>query len=344
MPNTSEKWLEENKKCLNYYDHKKFKVIKKLGEGSFGTVHQYFWIENDFMVALKSSKFDTIPKFISETRILLKVNGHPNIIKFYGVTKDLKCIILQFAEHGNLREYLRKSLNLGWESKLRIAKEIAQGLLFLHNNDIIHRDLHSKNILVHNNGHIMISDFGLSHYVTEEPAVPMTSSECFGIVAFTDPQCFTSHKSSKKSDIYSLGVVLWEVSSGEIPFSNMEHYYIVNQTYLGFREKPVKGTPEKYIHLYEKCWDSDQNKRPESQLVLKKLKKLINFYFNDEVKIFENELYLTQEGISVERCEIEWRRHDDQIENSDEQYNIGISYQFGIERIKDERKAFKCPK
>ncbi|CAG8824153.1 44315_t:CDS:1, partial [Gigaspora margarita] len=60
------KWLEENKKCLNYYDHKKFKVIKKLGEGSFGTVHQYFWVENDFMVALKSSKFDTFPKFISE--------------------------------------------------------------------------------------------------------------------------------------------------------------------------------------------------------------------------------------------------------------------------------------
>ncbi|RIB06938.1 kinase-like domain-containing protein [Gigaspora rosea] len=129
-------------------------------------------------------------------------------------------MVLQYAEDGTLREYLMKNLvKLKWADKLRIAKEIAHGLSFLHDNDINHRDLHSKNILIHEE-HPKIADFGLSKQMNE---TSMTSTSNFhGMLEYMEPQCFNNindvYKRDKRSDIYSFGVILWEISSGRPPF------------------------------------------------------------------------------------------------------------------------------
>ncbi|RIB06151.1 kinase-like domain-containing protein [Gigaspora rosea] len=162
-------------------------------------------------------------------------------------------MVLQLANNGDLREYLKINFSkLEWTDKLRMAREISDGLEFLHKNDIIHRDLVTlQNILVHDRN-LLIADFGLSKDETSKP-----SSDSFhGVQAYNDPQCFigpqclenVSYKRSKKSDIYSFG---------------------------GGREIPIEGTPDSYIQIYERCWNYDPNQRPELEEIQESLLNLL---------------------------------------------------------------------
>ncbi|CAB5375856.1 unnamed protein product [Rhizophagus irregularis] len=142
--------------------------------------------------------------FVRELQLLHQVNVHPNINRFLGVTKDPVhddyIIILQYANQGNLREYLEKSfLSLHWKDKAQMALDITCGLKYLHSRQIIHRDLHAKNILVNN-----------------------------GMPAYIDPQCYinNNYKRNKKSDIYSLEIARGkrEVSIEDTPIKYKELY------------------------------------------------------------------------------------------------------------------------
>ncbi|KAF0403897.1 kinase-like protein [Gigaspora margarita] len=91
--------------------------------------------------------------------------------------------------------------------------------------------------------------------------------------AYIDPQCFENvpYKRSKKSDIYSFGVILWEISSGRPPFQSLNPYAIIIHVFKGEREIPIEGTPDLYIQLYERCWNYDPNQRPELEEIQENL-------------------------------------------------------------------------
>lgn len=107
---------------------------------------------------------------------------------------------------------------------------------------------------------MLIADFGLSK---EESSI---TSEfiLIGIAAYIDPQYYKQegYKGTKPSDIFSLGVILWEISSRSVPFSELPELIVTANLMAGDREKPVEGTPEKYFELYTKCWDDDPSNRP----------------------------------------------------------------------------------
>ncbi|RIB13260.1 kinase-like domain-containing protein [Gigaspora rosea] len=213
----------------------------------------------------------TIQRFVKELKNLQKVCNHPNVIEIYGITRDrgFYHMILQLANNGDLRKYLKINFSkLEWTDKLRMAREISDGLEFLHKYDIIHRNIHSRNILVHD-GKLLIADFGLSKDETSKPS----SASVHGVSAYIDPQCFKgeSYKRSKKSDIYSFGVILWEISSGRPPFQSINPYGIIIHVSQGGREKPVEGTPDSYIQLYKRCWNDDPNQRPELEEIQESL-------------------------------------------------------------------------
>ncbi|KAF0454573.1 kinase-like protein [Gigaspora margarita] len=163
-------------------------------------------------------------KILAELLEKAVCDGHINYLEYDKFTDPIKIgidsngyynLVLQHADNGTLREYLKSNFtSLQWVDKLRIAKEIAIGLSFLHDNNIIHRDLHSKNILVHQ-GKSKIAGFGLSKQINKT-----LISVAHEMLAFVEPKCFTVPKYTldKKSDIYSFGVILWEVSSGSPPF------------------------------------------------------------------------------------------------------------------------------
>jgi serine/threonine protein kinase len=120
-----------------------------------------------------------------------------------------------------------------------------------------------------NDGRLLIADFGLSKKITE--ATSNSKANNIGIIEYVEPQCLRSvhntrsfYKKDEMSDIYSLGVLLWEITSGRPPFHNVEErgmlgYHIGHSN---LREEPIEGTPLEYQQLYIKCWDEDPKKRP----------------------------------------------------------------------------------
>ncbi|RIB29869.1 kinase-like domain-containing protein [Gigaspora rosea] len=280
------KWFEKAvaEERINKFEFKQFTKSLSI-DGDFGAIYKCEWKDIELTVALKCLNIDvnsnerTIQNLILKLKLLQKVCCHPNIIGFYGITSDdiNYYMVLEFATDRNLRKYLEKNfMNLQWTDKLRIAKEIVMGLMFLHNNNIVHQDLHSKNILI-SQGQIKITDLGLSKRTNE--ILISSSSTVHEMPAYIEPQCSVNktYKCDKKSDIYSLGVILWEISSGKPPFQFFEptanlHLHI----YQGNREEPIEGTPPKYVDLYKNCWDNNPDVRPETKLILVTLNQLIS--------------------------------------------------------------------
>ncbi|CAB4431282.1 unnamed protein product [Rhizophagus irregularis] len=176
-------WIEEKitNGSIPYFEYDEFSEITEIGSGKFGQVFKAS-TANMKLVALKviinkSSKEEineADDEFTNELNLLHEVGSHPNIDCLLGITKDSKdyILVLEYANNGNLMDYLKeKFASLNWNNKIKMALDITSGLEFLHSKEIIHRDLHSKNILV-NNGKLLIADFGLSkkfENLREEP-------------------------------------------------------------------------------------------------------------------------------------------------------------------------------
>ncbi|CAG8683104.1 1302_t:CDS:2, partial [Racocetra persica] len=222
-------------------------------------------------------------------------NPHPNINQFYGITCDPEAnkfmLILQFANRGNLRQYLNNKWHEGIykisiNKIIKFAKQVTDGLEYLHKNNIIHCDLHPKNILM-NDDKLLIADFGLSRKLDD--SYISSASILKGVPAYLDPYCH--HRPGKqldeKSDIYSLGVIFWELTSGIRPFANAEHgWMIISYILAGYREQTIPGTPPKYAKLYQKCWSFEPTKRPMICEILENLdliseEKVDQFIMND---------------------------------------------------------------
>ncbi|RIB20178.1 kinase-like domain-containing protein, partial [Gigaspora rosea] len=152
------------------------------------------------------------------------------------------------------------------------------GLDHLHNNGIIHRDLHSRNILI-NNGNALITDFGISRRFNNTTAsISSAGNKMIGMMAYIEPQCYIQHgikvERKEKSDIYSLGVLLWELTSGIPPFNGYNFVALSIAISNNKREKPINGTPIDFVNLYEKCWSSNPDMRPAMNEILAKIKSL----------------------------------------------------------------------
>ncbi|RIB20921.1 kinase-like domain-containing protein [Gigaspora rosea] len=240
---------------------------------------------------------------------LCDIKPHPNINQIYGFTKDPndeRCyLVLQYANEGNLREYLKKKFKLlKWNDKLRIAKEIAQGIKYLHENNIIHKDLNSKHILI-NNGEMMLSDFGISKLLSQaEISTNIMDQGLPALPAYIDPKYLNdqSYIRNEKSDIYSLGVILWEISSGYPPFQSLRYRdTIISHISKGNREIPIKNTPKQYVDLYCHCWNADPIMRPELPEIFHVLNELIIENSNKGASLSDSENYPTFNHYPFER-------------------------------------------
>ncbi|RGB36753.1 kinase-like domain-containing protein [Rhizophagus diaphanus] len=300
--NTNEwiNWIEEAivKEYFKCYEYKHFSNIQEVGSGAFGKVYRANWKNSEQYIALKSF-FNlnnvTIKEIVHELKLQREMQFHDNVIKFYGITKfesdnpdDLLkkySLVMEYADSGTLKNYLKKNFNnLTWDNKYNLAYQLACGVLCLHNEGIIHRDLHSDNILVHRNT-IKVADFGLSKRIGSSSKY----SKLFGIIPYVDPKRIGKRKKDKnstqifsfneKSDVYSVGVLLWELSSGRPPFSTDDDEYddldLALEISQGLREDPIPGTPENYTNLYTDCWNGEPDNRPTIKQVVERLRAMI---------------------------------------------------------------------
>ncbi|RHZ88802.1 hypothetical protein Glove_21g166 [Diversispora epigaea] len=276
-------------RLITTFDYNTFKDITLISRGGFGQVERAYAKNLQKSVALKSlhdlnKNEEFYEKFMREFINNDAINNNDNIVRFLGVStdpsKEKYYLVFQYAEDGDLGTYLRNNFNeLNWKAKINMAKDITRGLYHIHQANIVHRDLHSKNILVHE-GKLMISDLGLSESLDTN-----SKSLLFGMVAYTDPEYLKNmmtFRRNKSSDIYSLGVLLWELSSGKPPFQGIPILETAKMVTSGLREEPIQGTPMDYINIYSSAWKVNPNQRPTAEYIHDSLEniELKNLYNN----------------------------------------------------------------
>ncbi|XP_052869519.1 uncharacterized protein LOC128275151 [Anopheles cruzii] len=201
----------------------------------------------------------------------LRKLDHENIVKFKGVCTQAPafCIIMEFCPHGPLHKKLQDHGGIISPQQLvSWSHQIALGMQYLHSHKIIHRDLKSPNILIGDNDVIKISDFGTSREWNEIS----TKMSFAGTVAWMAPEVIRNEPCNEKVDIWSYGVVLWELLTGEVPYKNVDSSQIIfgvgnNSLYLLI----PSSCPDGFKLLIKQCWSAKPRNRPSFKIILQHL-------------------------------------------------------------------------
>ncbi|KAL8625270.1 hypothetical protein ACOMHN_030028 [Nucella lapillus] len=202
----------------------------------------------------------------TDIRNLRKLN-HPNIISFKGVCTQAPCycIIMEYCPYGQLYEVLRDGKEIPPALVLDWSKQIASGMNYLHSHKIIHRDLKSPNVLVAKNDVVKISDFGTSREWNEKS----TKMSFAGTVSWMAPEVIRNEPCNEKVDIWSFGVVLWEILTKEIPYKDVDSSAIIWGVGSNSLHLPVPETcPEGFKLLMRQCWSGKPRNRPSFRQIL----------------------------------------------------------------------------
>ena len=251
-----------------------------LGSGGYGAVYKTSY--NGSFVAVKAlfagGKDSSVPANIAkmmrrEATIMCSLN-HPNILRVHGVVSARGWIVMDLCEGGALDEALKDPEQAFDDAtQTRLCAEVATGVAYLHMKEvsIVHGDMKAGNVLLTRDRSARLCDFGLSE--AKNRSKTMTSAANAGAtesnaltVAWSAPELFTAEPKSFATDVYALGLTLWEIYERATPFASMPEAAVVNQVLSGRRPKLAK-TPESTRPLVEACWSEDPKERPGADRV-----------------------------------------------------------------------------
>ncbi|TKR78103.1 hypothetical protein L596_018964 [Steinernema carpocapsae] len=281
-------------------------IGKQLGRGAYGSVYKGTWKNGDHELVVALKKVFMLEK---EADILSKVR-HRNIIQFFGVchTNPDFFIVTEFAENGCLFEYLHEhDFQLEFDLILTWAIQIANGVQYLHCEapvTIIHRDLKSKNIVLGKNLVCKLCDFGTSKDLTHSYTQPTWG----GTAAWMSPEIINQNdKITTASDVWSYAVVLWELTSREIPYKGLSEFkiYTIIST-LSQRLVIPETCPKQLANLLRSCWKGEPDERPNMREVMVELENISqNTELNEEVATFVKDKNQWKEDIGKQLKELD---------------------------------------
>ncbi|KAF0888969.1 hypothetical protein E2562_020184 [Oryza meyeriana var. granulata] len=264
--------------------------LRELGSGTFGTVYHGKWRGTDVAIkrikkscfAGRSSEQEKLTKdFWREAQILSKLH-HPNVVAFYGVVPDgtggTLATVTEFMVNGSLRNVLlRKDRLLDRRKKLIIAMDAAFGMEYLHSKSIVHFDLKCDNLLVNlrdpQRPICKVGDFGLSRIKRNT----LVSGGVRGTLPWMAPELLngSSSRVSEKVDVFSFGIALWEILTGEEPYANMHCGAIIGGIVNNTLRPPIpKNCEPEWRQLMEQCWSADPDIRPSFTEVTDRLRAM----------------------------------------------------------------------
>ncbi|NXJ12249.1 SRMS kinase, partial [Odontophorus gujanensis] len=250
-----------------------FTLRRKLGEGYFGEVWEGLW-RNTVPVAIKIIKADMKAEDFTKEIQNLKRLRHEKLIQLHAVCSldEPVYIITELMRKGNLHSYLNspEGKSLGTSHLLNIACQVADGMRYLEEKHIVHRDLAARNILVGEELTCKIADFGLARLLKDD--IYSTSSSTKIPVKWTAPEAANYRTYSLKSDVWSYGILLYEVFTyGQIPYEGMTNQETIRQITRGYRlPRPSLCPPEIYSIMLE-CWSGNTEERPTFLALREKL-------------------------------------------------------------------------
>ncbi|XP_053317849.1 megakaryocyte-associated tyrosine-protein kinase [Spea bombifrons] len=243
---------------------------KKIGEGEFGDVMQGEYL--GCPVAIKNIKCDaTAQNFLAETATMTKLQ-HKNLVTLKGVVlHNGLYLVMELLAKGNLVNYLRsRGRSIVPPQQLRFSLDVAEGMAYLEEKRLVHRDLAARNILLSENDDAKISDFGLSKSQLQLEDLSRLP------IKWTAPEALHDKKFSSLSDVWSFGVLLWEVYSyGRSPYPKMSIKKAVEALKQGYRMESPENCPPVMYSLMRDCWMEEPEKRPTFKKIKEKLEKML---------------------------------------------------------------------
>ena len=215
----------------------KYTILRELGHGGMAVVYEASDTENDSRVALK-----TLPPNLVDRRMVSRFHregrtqaglDHPNIVKVHdvGTTDGIHYLALELVKGKTVRNILKRSGRLSVEKTLSISRQVCEALAFAHESSCIHRDIKSGNIMVDDSGHVKILDFGLVQ-ITGMTIVTQTGS-VVGTPEYMSPEQIAGEEVDYRTDLYSLGVTMYEMLTGRLPFTGNSPQTIANEVRFG---------------------------------------------------------------------------------------------------------------
>ena len=200
----------------------RYEVLEKIGAGGMSDVYRGFDHKLNRNVAVKVLKqeFSENTDFVSKFRVEAQAAAglmHPNIVNVYDVGEENSShyIVMELVEGITLKKYIEKKARLSVKEAVSIAIQVSMGIEAAHNNHIIHRDIKPQNIIISKEGKVKVTDFGIAKAATSNTI----TSNVMGSVHYTSPEQVRGGFSDEKSDIYSLGITLFEMVTGRVPFN-----------------------------------------------------------------------------------------------------------------------------
>ena len=288
---------------------------QKIGEGSFGRVHVAVW--NHVQVAVKfigtegmeesSDLRMAMDELEKEVSIMTNLR-HPNIVALFGIIRYPPAIVEEYCARGSLFSVLQRHAKPGvpslqWRVRLRLALGAACGMCYLHNctPPVIHRDLKSANLMVDASFRVKVGDFNLSRVTAANRATGNSVSTSVNLHSprWSAPEVLDTGDYSKASDVYSFGIVLWEILTLQLPWAEWSHWQVLHAV-IELEERPeipADVSPrfhalDKFIQLMRLCWSQKSVDRPTFETIIQTVQKMIESTekFEDEERFkFKNE-------------------------------------------------------
>nr|XP_006637988.2 PREDICTED: ephrin type-A receptor 6 isoform X2 [Lepisosteus oculatus] len=266
-------------------DPSRIRIERVIGAGEFGEVCSGRLRtpgKREIPVAIKTLKGGYVDRqrrdFLREASIMGQFD-HPNIIRLEGVVTKSRpvMIVVEYMENGSLDSFLRK--HDGHFTVIQLVgmlRGIASGMKYLSDMGYVHRDLAARNILVNSNLVCKVSDFGLSRVLEDDPEAAYTTSGGKIPIRWTAPEAIAYRKFSSASDVWSYGIVMWEVMSyGERPYWEMSNQDVILSIEEGYRLPAPMGCPVTLHQLMLHCWQKERSHRPKFTDIVSFLDKLI---------------------------------------------------------------------
>lgn len=240
-----------------------------FAQGAFGKLYRGTYIGEDVAIKLlekpdnDTERAQSLEQQFVQEVMMLSTLRHPNIVRFIGACRKsiVWCIITEYAKGGSVRQFLARRQNKLVPLRLAVkqALDVARGMAYVHALGFIHRDLKSDNLLIAADRSIKIADFGVARIeVKTEGMTPET-----GTYRWMAPEMIQHRPYDHKVDVYSFGIVLWELITGMLPFTNMTAvqaaFAVVNK---GARPVIPQDCLPCLSHIMMRCWDANPEVRP----------------------------------------------------------------------------------